>query len=245
MAVQTGVSGDWGRAHTNKDLVPTSIFWTIAVCVLALLAGCATAPAPEETPTRLQSELQAIDSVINQTIAANIAYNVPASMQMDDTAAIQLLLSPALSAPELKQQITESGIVTTGSLNITPRMKAELKAADRDAFVVRSVHADAEQVISSKEATEWEWLLQAKKEGVQPLTLTLYRLVEYDGKEYWRQKSYENTIEVTVTLSRRLQQFDWKWLFGIILPALLIPAIWRWIDSRQKQKPGSKKRKAA
>jgi len=45
---------------------------------------------------------------------------------------------------------------------------------------------------------------------------------------------------VRVTLAKRLQQTDWKWLVGIILTALVIPALWRWWDSRQKKAQAAK-----
>jgi hypothetical protein len=51
--------------------------------------------------------------------------------------------------------------------------------------------------------------------------------------------SYENTVAVNVTLAQRLAHFDWKWLVGILLTGMLIPAIWRFIDRRQKRAPNS------
>jgi hypothetical protein len=65
-------------------------------------------------------------------------------------------------------------------------------------------------------------------------------MIKYDGQEYWREvESYRADIEVEVTLGQRLLQLDWKWLLGIILSAILIPAFWRWIDKRDKEKQSS------
>ena len=57
---------------------------------------------------------------------SSFAYNVPESMKLNDTVTIELLLNPSVSASELGNQVTESGTLTTGTFEITPRMKAEL-----------------------------------------------------------------------------------------------------------------------
>lgn len=183
------------------------------------------------------------DLFLAQAAMGNLAYNVPPSLELDGTAIVQLLLSPNQPETELEASISEEGEVITATLRMMPVMKAELRAADAEAFDIQALHADAAQPISLSDPTEWKWTLQARKGGDQTLVLTIYRPVEHEGQEYWFQKSYENTISVRVTLAKRLQQFDWKWIVGILLTALVIPAIWRWVDSRQKKanaaKPGT------
>ena len=69
------------------------------------------------------------------------------------------------------------------------------------------------------------------------LELTLYRQIQYDGQAYWRMvETYKNTIHITVSAKQQLLQFDWKWLVGILLTAILVPALWRFIDLRKKKK---------
>jgi hypothetical protein len=204
-------------------------------------------PAPQSTlaatsaATPAASALGQIDQVLTQTMAGHLAYNLPATMQLDEKTTIQLVMSPSLSPHDIGTQITEAGVVTTAEVIITPRMRAELISADPGAFVIQALHADAEQLMSASEPTEWRWTVTAKKDGQQILTLTVYRLVQYNGKDYWREISYEHNIQVQVTPWQRLQQLNWEWIVGIIATGILVPAIWRWVDQRQK-KPSRRKR---
>jgi hypothetical protein len=34
-------------------------------------------------------------------------------------------------------------------------------------------------------------------------------------------------------LAQRIQSLNWEWIAGIVLTAILIPALWRWIDNRK------------
>jgi hypothetical protein len=166
---------------------------------------------------------------------SNFAYNAPQSMKLSDTVTMELLLNPSISASELGKQITESGAITTGTFEITPRMKAELIAQDKDAFIITQIPEDPIQLMSATETTQWKWLITGKKGGPQLLTLVVYRLVQYQGQDYWREvTTYKTNINVNVTITQRIKSIDWKWLAGILITALLIPAFWRWIDNRKK-----------
>jgi hypothetical protein len=214
------------------------VWWIAAgLAILALgLWGCGEA-APSSTIQPTASEFSQVDRVIENALQGNMAYNTPTSMALDETQTIQLLVSPSLSVEELEKQIqaTATGSQTAGAqIKISPRMRAELEVGDPDAFVIQPLHDNPEQLVGTQEPTEWKWLIQARKEGRHVLTLTVYRLVEYQGKEYWRAKSYQRDIYVNVTLPALISRFDWKWLLGLIFPAVLVPLFWRWIDQRNK-----------
>lgn len=197
---------------------------------------------PEETPSlqpetqSLQQQLQAIDQSLSQSMQSSIAYNAPSTMKLDETVTIELLINPSKSPAQLESQITESGSVVTAMIEITPLMRAELIAQDKEAFLIQPIHSDSEQLIGSTETTRWAWQITAKKSGDQKLTLVIYRLVKFEGKDYWREvQSYKADIVVKVSFGQRLGMIDWKWIVGIIITAILVPAFWRWIDSRKKQ----------
>ena len=115
-------------------------------------------------------------------------------------------------------------------------MKAVLIAQDADAFIITQIPEDAVQLMSATDTTQWKWLITAKKGGPQILTLVVYRLIQYQGQDYWREvETYKANINVNVTIAQRIQSIDWKWLAGILITALLIPALWRWIDNRKKK----------
>jgi len=83
-----------------------------------------------------------------------------------------------------------------------------------------------------------------EKEGSQKLTLVIYQLVKIGGEEHWPVvETYRADININVTLGQRLMMLDWKWVIGILVTALLIPALWRWIDKRNKEKEKAEKDK--
>jgi hypothetical protein len=189
--------------------------------------GPVATEAPQFTPGPPLASMDLIDTVLRTDNSGSIAYNAPETVKRGETIKIQLLLSPTKSPEELQQQIVESGQVVSATIEITPLMKAVLRPADSEAFVIQDLHDAAVQLILTGEPTEWKWAVTAKKPGEQIIILSLYRLVKYDGQDYWRLvNTYESHIIVTVTIGQRLQMIDWKWLVGILLTLLSIPALW-------------------
>jgi hypothetical protein len=207
----------------------------LAVGLVLILSACGSAVITPSTPA--SAGLTSIDNILQSAVTGHIAYNAPAAMQLDQTVDIQLLLSPSASPDDLKKQIVEAGQVTEAELQITPLMKAELISDDPQAFGIQAFQDNPEQVVVTDTPTQWRWSITAKKSGDQVLALTLYRQVQYNGQAYWRMlNTYKNTIHITVSAKQQLLQFDWKWLVGILLTAILIPALWRFIDQRNKKK---------
>jgi len=227
------------------------------VITILLLISCGNAATPTESSTTapaataivntpsVADQLAQIDDILRQSISASIAYNKPQSMRLGDTTTIELLLNPSLSPEALSTQVTESGQVTSASVQITPRMKATLLSDDAQAFSIQPEQDNPEQLVSGTETTRWAWLVTAHKSGQQRLTLILYRLVQYQGQDYWREiESYQADIDVKVTVAQRLGSLDWEWIVGILATALLIPAFWRWLDQRKKRKLGPNPKKS-
>ena len=219
------------------------------VITILLLISCGSAATPTESPTSapaataivntpsVEDQLAQIDDILRQSISASIAYNKPQSMRLGDTTTIELLLNPSLSPEALSTQVIESGQVTSASVQITPRMKATLLSDDAQAFSIQPEQDNPEQLVSGTETTRWAWLVTAHKGGTQKLTLILYRFIQYQGQDYWREiELYQADIDVKVTVAQRLGSLDWEWIVGILATALLIPAFWRWLDQRKKRK---------
>jgi multisubunit Na+/H+ antiporter MnhC subunit len=223
-------------------LVSVALSFILTACgsaATATEAPAATEPSTEQvspgTPS-LDEQMARIDSALRQTLIASIAYNKPESMNLDQTVTIELLLNPSVPPEALSTQVTEPGQVASTSIQITPRMKALLVANDPTAFVIQSIHDNPEQLVSSTDTTRWAWLVTAKEAGTERLTLIIYRLVKYEGQDYWREvKTYRTNIDVKVTFGQQLRSLDWKWIVGVAVTALLIPAFWRWYDQRKKQ----------
>ncbi len=187
-------------------------------------------------PLSVEQQLAQIDQSLKQSLTASIAYNAPAIMRLDDSTTIELLLNPAIPPEVLATQVTESGQVEKASVEITPRMKAVLKAQEQDAFDIQPLHDNPEQIISGTSTTKWSWFVTAKKAGLHRLTIVIYRLVKYDGQDYWREvESYKADIDVKVPFGQRVQTLDWKWIAGFILALIgSVLGVLTWLNNRNK-----------
>ena len=215
-------------------LIPAmlSVGLVLAACGSTIVTSVPTQP----TNPAFAAAYTSIDDVLKNAVTGHIAYNAPEKMQLDGTVDIQLLLSPTASVEALTQQIVEAGKVTGAELLVTPIMKAELISEDAGAFSIQPFHDTPDQVVLTDAPTEWRWAATAKKSGDQVLTLTIKRQVTYNGETSWRLvETYKNTIHIQVSPGQVLRNFDWKWLAGILLVGLLIPAIWRLVDNRKNK----------
>jgi hypothetical protein len=181
---------------------------------------------PSLSATELITQIVATNQLITATAGPTVVLTDPTGDVVTNT-----VESPAF--------VIEGGpdvTVASSEVEITNRMKAVLTSSDPDAFTIQLLHDDPEQVISSFETTDWRWSITAKKEGTKTLELVLYRLVQFEGNDYWRPvETYRSDIVVVVTPAQRMKELDWKWIIGIVVTLLLIPAFWRWYDERKKQ----------
>ncbi len=195
-------------------------------------------PVVTSTPNSgggLVTEFARVDEILKQSMGASLAYNKPETMSLDETVTIELLLSPSVSPNQLGEQVTGAGSVATGVVEITPRMTAYLYTHDSSALIVQPLQDSPEQLVGESSTTKWSWSVKAVEGGIHTLTLKIFRLVKYDGKDYWREvNAYQSDIEVKVSLGQKLRALDWKWVFPTIATALLIPALWRWYDDQKK-----------
>lgn len=194
-------------------------------------------PTAGDLPGPVEQQLAQIDKLLNESVQSSIAYNVPEAMTLNETVTLELLLNPSVSPTQLADQITQSGQVVTASVEITPMMRANLFPQDNESLIVQPVHADAVQLVSNVDTTRWAWLVTGKRSGAQKLTLVIYRLIRFEGQDYWREvKSYQAEINVEVTFEQRLQSSGWLWVTGMIVAALLASFAWQRY-SQQKRRP--------
>ena len=149
-------------------------------------------PIPTTNPTlTLQAAYNEIDQQFQNLLKANIAFNKPESMNLDETATVEFLLNPALSQSELATQVVMRGElatstaepavliapgggnvqVVTSEIEITDRMKAVLVSQDSQAFDIQAMHDNPEQIISTVDTTVWRWAVTARAEGNKTLEL--------------------------------------------------------------------------
>jgi hypothetical protein len=213
--------------------------------------GCPDCPAATPTAVVLRPapaadgrQFARIDQLLQQAMLASFAFSAPQTMRLGETVTLQLLVSPVAKPGQLATQVAGAGsTVTSGSLSVTPRMKAQLIAQDAGALQVRSLDDSPEQLIGATGTTHWHWWVTAREEGQQHLTLIVYRLVQYNGQDYWREvRTYQADIVIAVTLAQRVRSLDWGWYGGVFVTALLIPGFWRWMDGRRKRRRAARRR---
>jgi hypothetical protein len=190
-------------------------------------------------PTPVQLSLTDIDRELAKSSPGNIAYNAPTAMTVDEIITFQLLVSPTMEGTALAATIAATNEnkpnveIASAKILITPKMIAEVKSADPDAFDIVPLQ-DSEQLISNLEPTEWKWTVRPKKEGDQILTLTVFRIVQVGDQEFTRPiASYVRNIKVKVTLNALFGRIDWKGWLGLVLSPILIPIV-MWLVRRSQ-----------
>jgi hypothetical protein len=178
------------------------------------------------------------DRLLKKLREANIAFNTPTSINLDDTALIQLILSVSKPIAELKQQIEALGEKHGERIKISEVMEARLTGTN---FKIEAVTKES-QAISALEDTKWEWEVKPAKVGRQTLHLTLTAKLNFKGSTVERTiRTFDKKIEVNVTLTQKItthmEKFG-KWYYpsGIIAIVLaFFRPILKWVRRRRKK----------
>lgn len=183
-----------------------------------------------------QSDLNSIDRILTELELGNIAFNAPNSINLYDTAIIQLILGIETSIDELKEKIEEEGERVGAQILIADRMEARLYGRNFDITAI----SPETQAVSHIEETEWIWEIQPLTHGPQRLYLTLSALISVEGESTSRMiRTFNKAINVEVTWLQRTGTFfskNWQWLWV----AILAPGIgWYW-KRKQQRKSNSK-----
>lgn len=156
---------------------------------------------------------------------ANIAFNSPQRMNLNETAQIQLLLSLQQPIDELRNAITAAGEREGATVRVSNRMEARLSGPN---FQITAITTE-EQAIGSIDTVEWKWEIKPTVSGRHNLHLTLTALFTVDGAASRRAvRTFDKTIEVDVTAGQWASDFfgkNWQWLWA----AIFLPiAGWVW-----------------
>ena len=177
-----------------------------------------SAPPPED-------RLGAIDKILEKMDFGNIAFNAPKTINLHDTAIIQLILGLEKSVDELEQMIEAAGEKQRANIRVSDRMEARLSGPD---FAIITVTPEI-QAISRSNITEWKWEVKPTSDGRHYLHLTLLALLSINGASTPRViRTFDQVIEVEVVWYQRFESFfdkNWQWLWA----AILVPiAGWLW-----------------
>lgn len=162
-----------------------------------------------------------------------IKYNVPKRMELEETKVLHLLIGLDIILNELYPE--GPGEIVESNLQISNRMRADLKAVDPEAFEIKRHREEPDRLLTEGSA-EWFWDITAKKNGPQQLELKVYRLIKFENVEDWKRiESYKDTITINATIFQKLEKLvdDWKWIAALVGA---ITTIFGWIKLRKKKK---------
>jgi hypothetical protein len=189
-----------------------------------------TAPAgprrpKEEKVPPLKDRFGAIDRILEKLELGNIAFNAPRSINLHDTAVIQLMLGLATPIDELKRMIEAEGEKEGARIRVSDHMEDRLSGFN---FAITAINPEI-QVVSRSYVTEWKWEIKPSSEGRQYRHLTISALLAVDDISALRAiRTFDRVIEVEVAWHQRVGLFvekNWQWLWA----ALLVPIVgWLW-----------------
>ncbi len=195
-------------------------------------------PLPTSTPTPSLDPLAAVDRILERMEPANIAFNSPKSMNLHDTAVIQLLLGVETSIKELKQLVEAEGEKAGASIRVSNRMEARLTGPN---FSITSITSEI-QAVSRTGVINWRWEIKPKNIGRQFLHLTLSAILNVEGVTTPRTiRTFDKVIEVQVTWNQKVMRFvknNWQWLWAVMVAPI---AGWFWKRRKPKTKRSSNK----
>lgn len=186
--------------------------------------------AQASPPPNPQDRLGAIDRILEQLEFGNIAFNVPKTMNLRDTALIQLVLSLGTPIDDLKQMIEAVGEKEGTRIRVSDRMEARLSGSN---FAITAITPEI-QAVSKIDVTEWKWEVKPKGDGNHYLHLTLSAILSVEGGSTPRAiRTFDKVIEVEVAWHQRvgpLFEKNWQWLWA----AILVP-VFGWLWKRKKK----------
>jgi hypothetical protein len=121
----------------------------------------------------LEDRFGAIDRILEKLEFGNIAFNLPKTMNLRDTAVIQLVLGLETSMDELKRMIEAAGEKEGARIRVSDRMEARLSGPN---FAITAITPEI-QAVSRSEITEWKWEVKPSSDGYHYLHLTLSALL--------------------------------------------------------------------
>lgn len=175
-------------------------------------------------------DIALVDRTFASLKPANIAFNAPSALWVNESAQVQLLLSLEKGLEDLKSELIEEGQKEGTEIKVSSRMEARLSG---QSFQITAITPE-EQGITSQGITEWRWEVAPRATGRQHLHLTVTALLEIEGKTTRRSiRTFDKVIEVNISWYRQAADAiseNWKWAWG----ALLVPTLGWWLKKSKK-----------
>jgi hypothetical protein len=242
-------SADGGRSRAKvlgATLAATATAGAGLVAAIVLVAGSAeyaAPPSPGAVPSTQTSPppvgtLPGISGdkmydALADLVPANIAFNTPTELHLDEEEAVRLLVSREQAIEELQEQLEAAGREEGYRIEVSDVIVAKLTGLDFDIEPT----SDSRQPVLSTGVTMWGWSVEPTEPGTRSLHLTISALIDVGGtEETLTLKTFDRTWTVVVPWPDRVTGFageNWQWLWtAILLPLGAI--VWRRLRMRQR-----------
>ncbi|MFC4526074.1 hypothetical protein ISN76_13225 [Dyella halodurans] len=163
--------------------------------------------------------------MLNSLPTGQIAFNTPATLNLQQTAHVQLLLDMKKTVEQLTSEIASPGTKQGASIKIAEQMEARLSGPQ---FEITAISPER-QPIGTAETVEWAWDVVPTQSGQHPLHLTLSAIINVDGTPSERvMRTFDREINVEVTTMQRVTGFvtnNWQWLWAVVVAPV---GAWGW-----------------
>jgi hypothetical protein len=161
--------------------------WIVVGCLLAVaVASCgegfeAGDAAPRQQPLASLDKVaparlaRSVDEGVAQLTPAQITFNHPTTLRLDETEQIQVLASFDQEVADLKRLLTEIGQQEGAQIDASDEMFAQLESTG---FDIKAI-TPAQQALGSG-VTEWRWEIEPTEVGPQELHLTMSAIMLLD-----------------------------------------------------------------
>jgi hypothetical protein len=166
----------------------------------------------------IENKYEIFDNIIKHLKNANIAFNVPETMRVQETSQIILLMSLGMivdsltiDIPKLISDKSKLGKIWTDKVKVSSKMEAYVTG---ESFTVSSI-TPIQQLIFEKEITCWEWIVTAQQPGVRVLYLTLNAMIDYEGEittqtiQTYRKKIYVYVLKREAIMAWINRNISW------------------------------------
>ena len=167
------------------------------------------------------NETEHFDDLFTRMRWGKIVYNIPETMEIQETKGLHLLLSSKDLSINLEELIQENGSLKKKNIRISKIMLANLKGKG---FRIDPI-TEATQIVDIDDVTEWRWEITALSPGLQKLYLCITAIIDINGNEKPHTiKTFSDVINVQVSLQYHMSNFmakNWKWLWtAIVIPII-------------------------
>ena len=251
-----------GGGQTSAPASVTLVNLAVPATQVLMTIPAATA-TPEGTQAPISATGQpggddyaAEEDALKNLPKASFQYLVPLSLKLNESFLVELDMSRSLSGSELSTQIVTASALSTstaeagtlvapegpevrlggGQVEVTPFMQAKLFSETPGAFDIQPLHDNPIQYVDSMGTVKWQWVIHARKDGIQNLIFVIYQQAKTNDEAHWHTLEIEKrVVQVNVTFTQRLGSLDWGWIGGILIGLLAILALWRWNDQRKNR----------